>query len=110
MAAKAPLVVAIHGRKDYGDSETVWMGGLDVESRQSIGTALTHAGFKVDDDPPKFRGRDASNICNRGKSGRGVQLEIPATLRKTFSAQPEERVRLVNSVRSAIAALVSAHG
>ncbi len=107
MAAKASLVVAIHGRRDYGDSETVWMGGLDAESRQAIGTALTHAGFKVDDDPPKFRGRDASNICNRGKSGMGVQLEIPATLRKTFSAQPEVRLRMVKSVRAAIAALAA---
>lgn len=109
LAAKATLVVAIHGRKDYDDIETIWMGGLDTASRQAIGKALVQAGFKIDDDPPKFRGRDVANICNRGKSGKGVQLEIPSTLRKTFTAQPEERLRLVNAVREAIAALVTAH-
>ncbi|WP_421414225.1 poly-gamma-glutamate hydrolase family protein [Agrobacterium tumefaciens] len=108
LAAKASLVIAIHGRKDYGDAETIWMGGLDTVSRQAIGKALTQSGFKIDDDPPKFRGRDGSNICNRGKSGRGVQLEIPSTLRNTFITQPEERLRLVGAVRAAIAGHLTA--
>ncbi|SMF60663.1 Phage-related replication protein YjqB, UPF0714/DUF867 family [Xaviernesmea oryzae] len=106
LAGKATLVIAIHGRKDYDDAETIWMGGLDTESRQAIGKALTETGFKIDDDPPKFRGRDASNICNRGKTEKGVQLEIPFSLRQSFIAQPEERLRLVNAVRAAIAGLV----
>lgn len=105
MVAKATLVVAVHGRKDYDDIETIWMGGLDTTSRQAIGKALRQAGFKIDDNPPKFRGRDTSNICNRGERGQGVQLEIPLTLRNAFIAQPDERLRLVNAVRGAIAAL-----
>ncbi|RVG00663.1 replication protein [Sinorhizobium meliloti] len=108
LAARATFVIAVHGRKDYGDTETIWMGGRDTASRQAIGEALIQAGFKIDDDPPKFRGREMSNICNRGKSGMGVQLEIPSTLRGTFTAQPEERLRLVNAVRAALVALTAA--
>ena len=70
LAAKNSLVVAIHGRRDFDDAETIWMGGLDTVSRQAIGKALTQAGFKINYDPPRFRGRDTSNICNRGKRGR----------------------------------------
>lgn len=109
LVAKAMLVIAVHGRRDYGDAETIWMGGRDTVSRHAIGEALTQAGFKIDDDPPKFRGREISNICNRGKTGAGVQLEIPSTLRTTFTAQPQERLRLVNAVRAALAALTDAH-
>ncbi|MCW0018961.1 poly-gamma-glutamate hydrolase family protein [Rhizobium sp. BT-226] len=107
LAAKARLVVAIHGRQDYGDGETIWMGGRDTTSRQTIGAALVEAGFKVDDEPPKFRGRDASNICNRGKQGQGVQLEIPSALRKTFFAQPDVQARFVTAIRWAIDVLTS---
>ncbi|WP_313606533.1 poly-gamma-glutamate hydrolase family protein [Rhizobium sp.] len=105
LTARAVLVVAVHGRQDYGDGATIWMGGRDTTSRQAIGAALVEAGFKIDDDPPRFKGLDPLNICNRGKSGQGVQLEIPVTLRKKFIAGLDDRRRFVTAIRGAIACL-----
>lgn len=104
--AKADLVVAIHGRSDLGDGETIWMGGLDVPGRHAIGSALVLAGFKVDGDPPRFKGQHPLNICNRGKRKQGVQLEIPKSLRESFEAKTATQMRFVTAIRQALAALL----
>jgi phage replication-related protein YjqB (UPF0714/DUF867 family) len=75
------VVVALHGRDS--DDEVVFLGGLHWELMEHLAAAFTRAGVAVSrHDAPGYAGTDPDNICNRGRSGRGVQLELPRGLRK----------------------------
>jgi phage replication-related protein YjqB (UPF0714/DUF867 family) len=77
LVAASPAVVALHGELDCPD-QVVFLGGLDKELGKRIRSALEAAGFAVRiHDDPNLQGVDKNNICNRGSSGRGVQLESP---------------------------------
>jgi phage replication-related protein YjqB (UPF0714/DUF867 family) len=99
-------VVAVHGRADENDAKTIWLGGLDVVLRDRIAAALERADFLWLSDPPKHRAQAADNICNRGRRGRGVQLEFPLSLRKSLLANQFILDRLASAIRAAIAATI----
>lgn len=80
VAGRSEVVVAIHGRNR--DDEIVFLGGLCEELILHLAAALERAGFRTGrHDEPGYSGTDPDNICNRGRSGRGVQLELPRGLR-----------------------------
>ncbi|WP_373054303.1 poly-gamma-glutamate hydrolase family protein [Thioalkalivibrio sp.] len=84
LLAEADRVVAIHGCEDRGSNDRgVYVGGRDAELRDRIIDALANAGFEAQIDT-KLPGLERNNICNRGRSGAGVQLEISEGLRSTF--------------------------
>lgn len=103
--SSARIVVALHGRLDENDRSQTWMGGLDKHSCQVIGERLEHAGFPVRYDPPKFKGTASLNICNRGLSRAGVQLEIPLTMREKFEVDAIQEKLFVQALREALAEL-----
>lgn len=80
-ASKCEVVVAIHGRSDRDDPETVWLGGLDGLLLERMEKQLNLAGFSAEVKSGDLAGAHSNNICNRGRSGKGVQLEIPKSLR-----------------------------
>ena len=74
-------VLAIHGCKD--DEESVYLGGLDNDFKETIKKALIQAGFTVEKSPrAALQGKSKGNICNRCRNGGGAQLEICKGLRK----------------------------
>jgi phage replication-related protein YjqB (UPF0714/DUF867 family) len=78
-------VVAIHGCQ--GNEERVYMGGLDLCLRDSIQARLEAVGIATGShDDPNLQGTNSKNICNRGRRGRGVQLEITSALRSHLAA------------------------
>lgn len=79
LVGKASIAVAVHGRRDDG-SDTVWLGGRATGLRDAIGASLRELGFKAELNTT-LPGVHELNICNRTRSGEGVQLEIPLTLR-----------------------------
>lgn len=92
--------VAIHGRRSEG-SESVWLGGLATDLRDRIGALLRDAGFQA--TPNKsLPGQDLANICNRTRSGRGVQLELPRSLRDQLAAQADLLQAFSQAIRDAI--------
>lgn len=99
---KARKAIAIHGRADGRDPTTVVVGGLDTSLRDEIVAALTAAGFSA---AAVFEGglagRDPANICNRGFSGAGVQLELPRVLRRQLTSQPGLLCAFCNAIRDA---------
>jgi phage replication-related protein YjqB (UPF0714/DUF867 family) len=97
------VVVAVHGRSDGDDTEKTWIGGLNQELSKRIGDALNSAGFQVLFDPPKFKGIHPNNICNRGLTKEGVQLEIPLSLRERFRDDHDHERAYVLCLRAAIA-------
>ena len=79
IAAGAWLVVAIHGCT--GRKEAIYIGGLAAPAKAIIAAALESAGFTVA-ERTDLPGASAQNICNRCRTGMGVQLEITAALRE----------------------------
>ena len=89
-------VVAIHGCKVAG--EVVLVGGLDDELAAELGAAMTKAGLECHLDGHEFPGTHPNNICNRGRRGVGVQLELSAGLRES---SPHKR-KLVAAIREVL--------
>jgi phage replication-related protein YjqB (UPF0714/DUF867 family) len=111
LVAASPAVVAIHGELDCPD-QIAFLGGLDKELGKRIQTGLEVAGFVVRiHDNPNLQGVDKTNICNRGRSGQGVQLELSRPLRDSFfpsvnrhgrQKRPQRGDRFVDAMRMAI--------
>jgi len=104
-------VLAIHGC--IGSEPIVYVGGLDVESGNRIMTALRNNGFEVAVANTQFQGTQPENICNRGRSGKGVQLEISEGLRLSMFNELDRYNRkmtrpifrlFVNTIRNVILA------
>lgn len=87
-------VLAIHGCR--GNDERVFVGGCDAPLKARLAESLRQAGLRTDTDSHAFPGTDSSNICNRGQSGRGTQLEISLPLR--MSQKESSLVRAIRSV------------
>jgi phage replication-related protein YjqB (UPF0714/DUF867 family) len=80
LIARCERVVTIHGCD--GEDPVVLIGGLDAALGIGIAAALARAGIMAATDGHRFPATRADNICNRGGSGRGVQLELPHRLRR----------------------------
>lgn len=88
IADSVQVVLAIHGMSD--NEEVVYLGGLNTSLREKIRAMLAHAGFAVQESPrTALQGRNPANLCNRGASGAGVQLEISQKLRRKLFVPAE---------------------
>lgn len=86
------IVVAIHG--EDSNEIAVFVGGRDKELGAKVRGALQTHGYDVrDPKKPSLQGLSIANICNRGRRGVGIQLELSYGLRKTFfeSLKPKGR-------------------
>lgn len=75
-------ILAIHGCE--GAQPEVLVGGLHLEWGNRIVDVLRKAGFEAARATTQFVGTQPENICNRGRTGRGVQLEISEGLRRSM--------------------------
>jgi phage replication-related protein YjqB (UPF0714/DUF867 family) len=98
LIAGCDTVVAVHGYAARGPD--VLLGGLNERLKLEIAGALDANGFTCQADGHRFPGKDPGNICNRGRSGTGVQLELSEGLRKAGDLPA-----LGATVRSVIASL-----
>jgi len=79
LIAQSQTVVAIHACTD--DQALVYPGGRDAKLIGAIAKELTAAGITVANRDARYQGLNPKNICNRGLSGKGAQLEISRGLR-----------------------------
>jgi phage replication-related protein YjqB (UPF0714/DUF867 family) len=79
LVGQAEVVVAVHGCA--GAREVVYVGGLDRDLQAHLIAALRRAGFDAGAGDGDQAGCYVRNICNRGRLGRGVQLEVSKGLR-----------------------------
>jgi len=100
-AASALWVLAIHGEKTP-DRNFVMVGGLWVRFRERMSGALDGAGISVEGPRQGLRGERETNICNRGQSGTGGQLEISEGLRSVLREDQGEFIRFVELVRAVL--------
>jgi phage replication-related protein YjqB (UPF0714/DUF867 family) len=80
LIAGCDTVVAVHGYAASGPD--VLLGGLNERLKRNVARALAKVGLTYLIDGHPFPGRDPCNICNRGRSGEGLQLELSSGLRK----------------------------
>lgn len=92
--------VAIHGRRNEG-ADAVWLGGRAVGLRDAVGASLRDAGFEAELNE-RLPGMDRANICNRTRSGEGVQLELPRRLRSLLVTDANLLQSFCNAVRSSV--------
>jgi phage replication-related protein YjqB (UPF0714/DUF867 family) len=89
LLARSQTVVAVHACTD--DKALVYPGGRDEELIGTIAIELKAAGIIVAIRNSKYQGLNPNNICNRGASGKGAQLEISRGLRDDLN-----KVRLLS--------------
>lgn len=104
-ADSAQVVTTFHGQS--GTDLFVNVGGLASEIGQTLIERLTVAGYSAGRQANQsLQGLDHNNICNRGRSKRGLQLEISRGLRDKLVTDSGE----MSKFSSAIRATFQAHG
>jgi len=79
LLARSQTVVAVHACTDK--NAVVYPGGRDDHLMEAIVKELKVVGIPVANRNIKYQGVNPDNICNRGASGKGAQLEISRGLR-----------------------------
>lgn len=107
--AQARLIVTVHGAR--GPEQVAYIGGRDKAMGETIRQALEEAGFQAaKHQSSRLQGEARENVCNKGTSGSGVQIELALGLREIFfeslrcrSKTTRGLIRFAGAVRSAIA-------
>jgi phage replication-related protein YjqB (UPF0714/DUF867 family) len=82
LVTNSDVIVTLHGEGSVA-GETVFLGGSDETRGTLIRMALEARGFNVQrHSDPDLQGTEPCNICNRGTSSRGVQLELSVAARR----------------------------
>lgn len=97
LLAGCDQVVAVHGCAL--DDARALLGGRDEALKSALAQALRAAGIEVQTEGHRFPGLHPDNICNRGASGCGVQLELSDRLRDA-----DHLVRVARAVRAGLGA------
>ena len=93
IASKSRTVLTIHGCRNR--QPIVYIGGLNASLKTRIARILNNKGFTVN-NAAHLPGINRLNICNRGLSGEGVQLEISSGLRyRLYGKNPTQNGRLI---------------
>lgn len=103
LASKVETIISIHGEKNTEES-FVMIGGLNKGLAKQIENRLKEVGFTPKEAPEGLNANNPENICNTGKSEKGVQIEISRKLRKELWESEELLKKFVDAVRQAILA------
>jgi len=96
LVSRSEVVVAVHACT--GTAGLVHIGGLDKKLGRMIAQQLQAIGIRVSREHPRFQGSNPANICNRGATGKGVQLEVTRDLRDSL-----KKVEMISeAVRAAL--------
>jgi len=104
IAEKAQIVLGIHGRMDGKNKDRIYLGGLHFNLVRDLEIELSIAGFLTQATDHPFPAKNMDNICNRGKTGKGAQLEISRSLRNRLTDENSSAllIKLSGAVRNAI--------
>jgi phage replication-related protein YjqB (UPF0714/DUF867 family) len=98
LLAQCDHVLTIHGCR--GDTAQVLIGGLDADLKDAVAEATGATGIAVRTSDHAYMGREPKNICNRGRRGVGVQLELTRALRR--QGTPHALIRATRDVLLAL--------
>jgi len=100
LLARCDVVVSVHGLR--GEDQFVDVGGLDFALRNTICGSLSARFDARVTKTGRYAGVSRANICNKGRRGAGVQLEITRALRDALSESSENMEAFAGAVRQAI--------
>ncbi|MDQ1902368.1 poly-gamma-glutamate hydrolase family protein [Paracoccus sp. WLY502] len=100
LVGKSSTSIAIHGRRRDG-TDAVWLGGRDTCLREAVRISLQEAGFGAEINQ-RLPGLDEANICNRTRSGMGVQLELSPRLRTRLTTDARLLQSFCEAVRNSV--------
>ena len=80
---KSNYIITIHGFAS--DKEIIHLGGKSKNLKNIFYSSLYKLGYKVVRNSEKYPGLDRKNICNKGKNGKGLQIEFSSAIRKTLN-------------------------
>ena len=107
MIRRARWILTIHGCAP--SDATIRVGGRDRRGCWIFQRSLQQAGFRARlSKRPELAGRHPANLCNRGRSRRGVQLEIARDLRDPHqgcAGHPIPHRRLIRALMTALEAI-----
>lgn len=95
LAQECDVVISIHGCE--GRDERVLLGGLDGDLKRKLAAALSRNGLEAVASGHEFPAIHPDNVCNRGRHGKGVQLEVSRALRGGA-----REATLISAVRSVL--------
>jgi phage replication-related protein YjqB (UPF0714/DUF867 family) len=99
LVGRSEVVVTIHG-EDSDEEPIVFVGGRNSELGDSLTAGLTAEGFEVRQHPdPELQGLEPDNVCNRGTTGSGVQLELSRRLRRQMFSSLSRKGRKCTTLR-----------
>jgi phage replication-related protein YjqB (UPF0714/DUF867 family) len=85
LIGRTDVVVTLHGEHSIEDGEAVFMGGRDDGLGTALWRELARHGFEVRKHPDsKLQGLEPANLCNRGTTKAGVQIELSRAVRRTM--------------------------
>lgn len=101
IAQSAQVVVTFHGQQ--GTEQFVNVGGLAEEHCNAMIQALNNANYPArKHGERRLQGRNENNICNRGQTGQGIQLEISRALRDLLTSDTQLMANFSSTVRSVL--------
>jgi phage replication-related protein YjqB (UPF0714/DUF867 family) len=87
IARLADIVITIHGC--LGHEPYIYLGGCHDGLKKLLRDRFSNDGFPAEFDPhPKRQGTRKSNICNLGKTGMGIQVEMTQAFRNSLFKSP----------------------
>jgi phage replication-related protein YjqB (UPF0714/DUF867 family) len=95
LISHSDAVVAIHGCG--GDQTCIFVGGLFDGLKTRLLNSLATAAFDARLAGADYAGNQVQNICNRGRLGKGVQLEISAGLRRIMFGKLDRQGRKITT-------------
>ena len=102
LVSSCDRVVTVHGCRK--GKQTVFLGGRDAQLRDAIHERLIARDFRAAWPPNSdLQGVSPRNICNRGRSGRGAQLELSRDLRDELGRDSEKLAEFAAAIRAALA-------
>jgi len=100
-AQKVDTIVTVHGQINQKDA-FVMVGGLNDRLGSEIKRQLEKSGFETRPPTKGLEGLDPDNICNRGRSKGGVQLEISRKMRDSLRTDRNQLRTFADAVRKAV--------
>jgi phage replication-related protein YjqB (UPF0714/DUF867 family) len=91
-------VIAFHGCR--GDTPRALLGGLDTGLKKLISEAIAAVGVESHLTGHPYHAVHPRNICNRGRRGAGVQIELTSALRMRKSSRG-----IVGAIRAVLQSL-----
>jgi len=93
-------VISVHGLASL--ENFIMLGGLDKELIRKLHVAFINAGFELRPALEYLNGNSSENICNKGTSGKGIQIELARGLRDMLVAEQKSLLLFVQVLRDAL--------